>query len=110
MTAEVGPSISRIPGPPFGPSMRMTTTSPATTLPAMIACCASSSESNTLDRAEILQAVESRVLELAPIVPLYHTRGSIAMAGNVRGVEPGPFGLARVDLEEAWLAGEAPSR
>ena len=28
MTALVGPSVSRIPGPPFGPSTRMTMTSP----------------------------------------------------------------------------------
>ena len=32
--AEVGLSISRIPGPPRGPSYRMTTTSPGTILPA----------------------------------------------------------------------------
>ena len=32
--AEVGFSISRIPGPPLGPSYRITTTSPGTILPA----------------------------------------------------------------------------
>ena len=45
--AEVGFNISRIPGPPLGPSYRMTTTSPATILPPLIAAIASSSHSNT---------------------------------------------------------------
>ncbi len=46
--AEVGASISRIPGPPFGPSYRMTTTSPFLISPSIIAWYASSSELNTL--------------------------------------------------------------
>jgi len=46
--ADVGLSISLIPGPPFGPSYLMTTTSPSTILPPLIAAIASSSESNTL--------------------------------------------------------------
>ena len=48
MIAEVGESISRIPGPPFGPSYRMTTIIPGLILPAMIAAMAVSSEPNTL--------------------------------------------------------------
>ena len=46
--ADVGLSISLIPGPPFGPSYLITTTSPATILPPLIAAIASSSQSNTL--------------------------------------------------------------
>ena len=46
--AEVGFSISLIPGPPFGPSYLITTTSPGTILPPLIAATASSSDSNTL--------------------------------------------------------------
>ena len=46
--ADVGLSISLIPGPPFGPSYLITTTSPATILPDLIAVIASSSQSNTL--------------------------------------------------------------
>ena len=46
--ADVGLSISLIPGPPFGPSYLITTTSPATILPPLIASIASSSQSNTL--------------------------------------------------------------
>ena len=44
----VGASISLIPGPPLGPSYLMTTTSPATIFPPLIASTASSSLSNTL--------------------------------------------------------------
>ncbi len=45
--AAVTPSISRIPGPPFGPSCRITTTSPARMRPACTASKAASSPSNT---------------------------------------------------------------
>ena len=45
--AEVTPSISRIPGPPFGPSYRTTTTSPARMRRPWTARNASSSQSNT---------------------------------------------------------------
>ena len=46
--ADVGESISLIPGPPFGPSYLITITSPATILLLNIASTASSSELNTL--------------------------------------------------------------
>ena len=46
--ADVGESISLIPGPPLGPSYLITITSPATILLLNIASTASSSESNTL--------------------------------------------------------------
>ena len=46
--ADVGESISLIPGPPFGPSYLITTTSPATILSSIIACIASSSELKVL--------------------------------------------------------------
>ena len=45
--APVTASISRIPGPPFGPSYRITTMSPGLMRPARIASMASSSPSNT---------------------------------------------------------------
>ena len=43
----VGASISLIPGPPLGPSYLITTTSPATIFPPLIASTASSSLLNT---------------------------------------------------------------
>ena len=48
MMAAVTASISRIPGPPFGPSYRITTTSPAWIFPAVSADATSSSLSKTL--------------------------------------------------------------
>ena len=46
-SAAVTASISRIPGPPAGPSLRMTTTSPGRMALAVTAAIASSSDSNT---------------------------------------------------------------
>ena len=46
--ADVGFSISLMPGPPLGPSYLITTTSPALIFPPRIASMASSSQSNTL--------------------------------------------------------------
>jgi len=43
----VGASISLIPGPPLGPSYLITTTSPATIYPSLIALILSSSQLNT---------------------------------------------------------------
>src|SRR6266516_916849 len=45
-TAAVTASISGIPGEPFGPSYRITTTSPGTTAPLVTASNAAASESN----------------------------------------------------------------
>ena len=44
ITAEVGESISRMPGPPLGPSYRMTMTSPFCMVPSRIWVRAVSSE------------------------------------------------------------------
>ena len=45
--AAVTASISRMPGPPAGPSLRMTTTSPSLISPLVTACIAASSPSKT---------------------------------------------------------------
>jgi hypothetical protein len=47
MTAAVTLSISRIPGPPAGPSLRITSTSPAAIAPACTAAMHASSDSKT---------------------------------------------------------------
>ena len=52
--ADVGLSISLIPGPPLGPSYLITTTSPSTIFPPFIALIASSSQSKTLAGPECL--------------------------------------------------------
>jgi peptide/nickel transport system substrate-binding protein/oligopeptide transport system substrate-binding protein len=61
-------------------------------------------EINPVRRAELYRELERHVLELAPLVPLYHTRGLLAMRHEVHGLEPGPLGLASVRLERVWLA------
>ena len=63
-----------------------------------------STESNPAARSQMYRELERHVLEHAPIVPLYHTRGAIALRDAVRGLEPGPLGLAKVDLSRVWLA------
>ncbi len=55
-------------------------------------------------RAEIYREAERRILELAPIVPLYHTLGVVATRKSVHGFEPGPLGVANVSLERVWIA------
>ena len=59
--AEVGFSISGMPGPPFGPSYLITTTSPFTISPFLIASLANFSESKTL-------AVPSKKVPSFPVI------------------------------------------
>lgn len=54
-------------------------------------------------RQEHYRLVEQRVLDLAPIVPLYHSRKTIAYRSEVAGLHLGPFGLTRLELEKVWL-------
>ena len=61
-------------------------------------------EPNTVERFSLYREIERYVLAQAPIVPLYHTRGVIAMHDYVRGLEPGPLGLAKVDLGRVWFS------
>jgi ABC-type transport system substrate-binding protein len=63
-------------------------------------------EMNPVSRARIYRSLERRVLSDAPLVPLYHTVGIVAMRDSVRGFKPGPMGMAKVDLEKVWLSSE----
>ena len=65
-TALVGDSISRIPGPPTGPSLRMTITCPALTRLPMIAFSAASSDSNTMALPENLRPSLPVIFATAP--------------------------------------------
>lgn len=60
-------------------------------------------EMNQVLRAEIYRQIERRILEQAPIVPLYHTLGVVAVREAVHGFEPGPLGVANVNLERVWI-------
>jgi len=63
-------------------------------------------EFNPVDRAKIYRQLERQVLDEAPIVPLYHTMGIVAVQNDVKGLTPTPLGLAKVDLEKVWLEPE----
>ncbi len=56
-----------------------------------------------LERARLYRGLERRVLGEAPMVPLYHTLGVIAMRDGVEGLAPGPLGMAHVEFERVWL-------
>ena len=60
-------------------------------------------ETNPVTRADIYRDLERRILADAPVVPLYHTVGVVAMRDNVRGFKPGPMGMAKLELEKVWF-------
>lgn len=60
-------------------------------------------ETNPVDRARAYRAIERGVLAKAPFVPLYHSVGVVARRAAVHGLEPGPLGLAALDLEDVWI-------
>ncbi len=62
---------------------------------------------NPIERAELYRRIERHVLAQAPIVPLYHTMGAVAVRTTVHGFEPGPMGTAGVPLERVWIGGGA---
>jgi peptide/nickel transport system substrate-binding protein/oligopeptide transport system substrate-binding protein len=61
-------------------------------------------EMNPVERARIYREAEQRILELVPMVPLYHSLGMIAMREEVRGYDPGPLGVASINLEHVWFS------
>jgi peptide/nickel transport system substrate-binding protein len=62
-------------------------------------------ETNPIERARAYREIERHILEMAPFVPLFHSLGVIARRKAVHGVEPGPLGLAALDLENVWIEG-----
>jgi peptide/nickel transport system substrate-binding protein/oligopeptide transport system substrate-binding protein len=67
-------------------------------------------ELNPVTRADLYRRIERLVLERAPIVPLYHGVEVMAVGSHVHGLDPGPMGLANLDLAGVWLTpqGSAP--
>ncbi len=61
------------------------------------------SETNSTERARSYRDLEKAVLAAAPLVPLFFPVGVIASHRNVRGLKPGPIGLAALELEHVWL-------
>ena len=57
-------------------------------------------------RARIYRTAEKRILEQAPLVPLYHPIDALATQSYVHGLEPGPLGISVLDLERLVKIGE----
>lgn len=60
-------------------------------------------ELNPVERARIYREAERRILSLAPLVPLFHNVGALAVHSEVHGLEPGPMGICGLDLERVWI-------
>jgi oligopeptide transport system substrate-binding protein len=60
-------------------------------------------EMHPVRRVHLYREAERRILQLAPLVPLYHSSGLLATHRRVRGFEPGPMGLSAMDLRRVWL-------
>ncbi len=61
------------------------------------------SEMNPIERARIYREIEKKVLDKAPLVPLFHAVGVIASRRNVHGLKPGPMGIGALNLEHVWI-------
>lgn len=55
------------------------------------------------DRFAVYRRAESRVLEIAPMIPLYHGGSLYAWEPAVRGVEVNPFGFALTPFCRIWF-------
>jgi oligopeptide transport system substrate-binding protein len=65
-------------------------------------------ETNPVRRVRIYRQAERRILEQAPLVPLYHSVAVLATGRRVHGFEAGPMGISNVEFQKVWLdAGEA---
>lgn len=66
-------------------------------------------EMNPVTRAHLYREIEQRIIDQAPIVPLYHPVSALATHSHVHGLEPGPLGISVLDLEKVWFSrpGEA---
>jgi len=60
-------------------------------------------QANPVERARIYRELERQVLDQAPLIPLYHTVGVVAVRQGVQGFRPTPLGVAKVDLEKVWF-------
>jgi ABC-type transport system substrate-binding protein len=65
---------------------------------------AGASETHPVRRVDLYRRAERRILEQAPLVPLYHSSGLLAVNDRVHGFEPGPMGLSAIDFRRVWLA------
>lgn len=55
------------------------------------------------ERLEQYRAIERRVLEQAPLIPLYHEIVLYACNPRVRGIEFGPYGISMLPFARIWI-------
>lgn len=60
-------------------------------------------ELHPVRRVHLYREAERRILQLAPLIPLYHSSGLLATHRRLRGFEPGPMGLSAIELRRVWL-------
>jgi ABC-type oligopeptide transport system substrate-binding subunit len=60
-------------------------------------------EMHPVRRVRLYREAERRILELAPLIPLYHSSGLLATHRRVHDFDPGPMGLSAIDLRRVWL-------
>jgi len=60
-------------------------------------------EMHPVRRVHLYREAERRILQLAPLVPLYHSSGLLATNRRVHDFDPGPMGLSAIDLRRVWL-------
>jgi peptide/nickel transport system substrate-binding protein/oligopeptide transport system substrate-binding protein len=58
---------------------------------------------NALDRMAIYREAERRIIQDAPIVPLFHPVRTIAVQAGVRGFHMTPMGIGYIAMEDIWL-------
>ena len=62
------------------------------------------SETNPVVRARIYRRIENRILQQAPLVPLYHPITHLAVRADVLDFAPGPLGVSSVNFGRVRIA------
>jgi ABC-type transport system substrate-binding protein len=62
------------------------------------------SETNPVLRARIYRRIEHRILQQAPLVPLYHPVNHLAVRADVLDFTPGPLGISSVNFGRVRIA------
>ena len=55
-------------------------------------------------RVRTYRQVEQRILDLAPLVPLYHPINHLAKRANLLRFGPGPLGISNIDISKVHFA------
>ena len=61
-------------------------------------------EFDYVKKLKLLQIAEQRIIEDAPIIPLFYTSNAFLIHQNIHGVEMSALGIANLPLEKIWKA------